>query len=69
MASNGLRVVHASSGKRNAERGGIPWGDEAGDKGDEGGVGVTRVSLMGWKLCGDKKERGLVLPRDRLRGA
>lgn len=44
-------------------------GDEVGDKGDEGGVGVTRVSLMGWKLCGDKKERGLVLPRDRLRGA
>lgn len=30
------------------------------------GAGVTRVSLMGWKLCGDKKERGLVLPRDRL---
>lgn len=29
------------------------------------GAGVTRVSLMGWKLCGDKKERGLVLPRDR----
>lgn len=27
---------------------------------------VTRAKLMGWKLCGDKKERGLM--RDRRQG-
>lgn len=35
--------------------------------GDEGGGGVARVRLMGWKLYGDKKERGLVPCRNRRR--
>lgn len=30
-------------------------------------AGVVRVRLMGWKLCGDKKERGLVPCRNRRR--
>lgn len=52
MPGNGLRVVGAGSGKRSRAEPG--WKRCA--------EGLPRVSLMGWKLCGDKKERGLVLP-------